>query len=309
MGIKVDFFDHGTANRIGMEQARRVFLNIVKSGKYDTVFIATHMDEYDEESLAKARRYARVIAWNSDDEWRWESYSKGRVSWYDYMVTNSPDVYEKYKSEHDNLLHAQWACTGFWDGRNIEKDIGISFAGKVYGSRKKQLEYLRKKIKILAFGQGSKNIYQEKYHANNIIERKKNQLKQFIKTKIYQHMSLDTTLNFQAINSLWNRSRISFTPLISSDHTTLQIKSRVFDMGLSGTLMLAHRAPHLDEYYEPDKEYVPFDSMEDCVEKVKYYLRHESQRRKIAYAYAERTLAEHMWRHRIASVLQQANIK
>jgi spore maturation protein CgeB len=82
----------------------------------------------------------------------------------------------------------------------------------------------------------------------------------------------------------------------------------VFDMGLSGSLMLAHRAPHLDEYYEPEREYVPFETVGEAAEKARFYVANEPARRKIARAYAERTRKEHMWSHRIDDVLAQANL-
>jgi spore maturation protein CgeB len=122
---------------------------------------------------------------------------------------------------------------------------------------------------------------------------------------VVEHLS---TIDFVTVNQLWNRTRVSFTPLDSNDGTVRQIKSRVFDMGLSGTLMLAHRAPRLDDYYEPGREYAPFDSLEECADLARYYLRHEAERRRIAEAYARRTLAEHLWKHRIERVFKAAGL-
>ena len=79
-------------------------------------------------------------------------------------------------------------------------------------------------------------------------------------------------------------------------------------MGLSGTLMLAQENPLLNQYYEPYKEYVPFETLEDCVAKVKFYLKNESARIAIADAYAKRSAAKHMWKHRIEHVLRETNI-
>jgi spore maturation protein CgeB len=79
-------------------------------------------------------------------------------------------------------------------------------------------------------------------------------------------------------------------------------------MGLSGTLMLAAAAPGLENYYEPGKEYISFQSLEDCVDKARYYLAHEVERAQIAEAYAKRTLADHLWKHRIESVLRAAGL-
>lgn len=294
MGHEVGFFDFHTAARIGVGHMRRLFLTILRGGKFDAVFIATHKDEFDEETLAEARKLSAIVAWNSDDEWRWDNYSSKQASWYTWMVTNSPDVFAREKAKHPNLLHAQWACTGLWNGEGVAKDVDFSFAGMIYGSRREQVAVLNQRAGLAAFGMGA--------HELKLPEDPR-------LPADLRDAKLQTTIHFDKINSLWNRSRISFTPLDSSDGTSRQIKSRVFDMGLSRTLMLAHRAPHLDTYYEPGKEYVPFDSLEDCAEKARWYLAHEAERRAIGEAYAKRTRAEHMWEQRIAGVLKAAGLK
>jgi spore maturation protein CgeB len=110
-------------------------------------------------------------------------------------------------------------------------------------------------------------------------------------------------ITYEEINKIWNRSRVSYTPMESSRvPSILQIKSRTFEMGLSGTLMLCNRSPNLDLYYDEGREYVGFDTLEECADKARYYLAHEAERAQIAMAYRRRTLAEHLWRHRFANL-------
>lgn len=153
LGYSVDFFDYFTAAAVGTEQMRRVFLATVRGGGYDAVFIATHHDEFDQATLAEAARSCPIIAWNSDDEWRWDSYSQRQAGWYSFMVTNSPNIYAQHKAAYPNLIHAQWACSGFWDGRSTRKDIDFSFiTGEVYGARAAQIGWLRRHAGLQAFG-------------------------------------------------------------------------------------------------------------------------------------------------------------
>ncbi|HVX84209.1 MAG TPA: glycosyltransferase [Phycisphaerae bacterium] len=297
MGHEVDFFDwhtHAKAEMGGVGHMRRVFLSLLKGGNYDAAFIATFKDEFDRETLEEAKRYTRTFAFNSDDEWRWGNYSSGRAGWYSFMVTNSPGVYAENKGRVGNLLHCQWGCTGFWNGAGTRKDVDFSFAGMIYGSRKEQVQELHRRAGLAAFGMGVKDL------RLGVPEG----LPADLREARYQ-----TTLSFEAINGVWNRSKVSFTPLDSSDGTSRQIKSRVFDMGLSRTLMLAHRAPALDSYYEPGKEYVPFETMEEAAEKAAFYLRNEAARGEIAEAYARRTEGEHLWRHRLASLFRMTGLE
>ncbi len=309
MGFTADFFDYFTAAAVGVEQMRRVFLATVRGGGYDAVFIATHRDEFDAETLAEAGRVCPIIAWNSDDEWRWESYSKQQAPWYTFMVTNSPNIYAQHKAAVPNLLHAQWACSGFWDGRNTRKDIDFSFMGQVYGSRAAQIRWLGRHASLQAYGKGTRHYI----HPNAGKEAPLKQAQRLVQRAILKYALPSiadevSVLSLDQVNAIWNRSKVSFTPLDSSQQNVRQIKGRVFEMGLSGTLMLAHTAPYLNTYYEPGKEYVPFETLEECAEKARFYLKHETARANIAAAYARRTETEHMWHHRITHVLKAAGI-
>jgi hypothetical protein len=305
MGFEVDFFDYQTAATIGLEHMRRQFLCLLRGGGYDAVFVATHRDEFDAATLREARRHSVIFGWNSDDEWRWEDYSRHYVNEYSFMVTNSPTVVARHGKEHRNLLHAQWACTGFWNGLDAAKNLDFTFVGQVYGSRAAQIQELAGRAELRAFGRGTGRLAPA---PSGLTWKRRMAYGLRCALGRLDQASVDDTINFEDVNTLWNRSRISFTPLDSSQGGVRQIKSRVFDMGLSGTLMLAHRSPHLDSYYEPDKEYVYFDTVDECVEKARFYLRNEASRRKIAVAYAARTRAEHMWEHRIQRVLTDAGL-
>jgi spore maturation protein CgeB len=135
-------------------------------------------------------------------------------------------------------------------------------------------------------------------------------------------------LSFEAVNGLWNRSRISWTPLdlsapqfeakakmtrefgMASDDplspwmTRYQVKGRVFELGSSGSLMLCDRNPMIDEYYTRGLEYDDFESADEFVEKARFYLSHEEARARIARAYHDRTIAEHLWQYRFDAILE-----
>lgn len=88
----------------------------------------------------------------------------------------------------------------------------------------------------------------------------------------------------------------------------LSIKSRVFDMGRSGTLMLCEHSPNLERYYEPGRECITFAGLEDCAEKALWYLSHETERARIARNYQERTAREHTWQYRFRTLFQQLGL-
>ena len=217
LGYQVDFFDYFTAATIGVEQMRRLSLAIVKGGRYDAVFIATHKDEFDQATLAEMGRSCPVIAWNSDDEWRWEDYSKPRAGWYTYMVTNSPEVYANNRLVFPNLLHAQWACTGFWDGQATPKDIDFSFVGRVYGARLQQTRWLTRHARLQVYGAGARTPILEAQQIPGWRSRLKRGIQRVVLRTFLPGLASNLSIiSFEQVNEVWNRSKISFTPLDSS---------------------------------------------------------------------------------------------
>lgn len=299
MGHEVHAIDHKAQSNFDKEGFNRFFLSVSKHGKYDLIIIVTHRDEFFTEILDEVKKYTVLMAWNCDDDWRWEDYSSKWIEHYTYMVTTYRDIFEANKNKYPNLLLSQWGCTGFSEGFNLVKDIDISFVGKVYGKRTKQIERLRKQFNFIAYGQG--------LSPNNF----KIKLKKLF-SKIMRIPWKDSELllsNQEEVKNIWNRSKISFTPLESSHKGSVQIKGRVFDMGLSGTVMLCTKNPALYEFYEPSKEFIEFENMEECIEKSEFLLENDSKRRAIAKAYYERTKKEHLFEYKFNKLFDNMGLK
>jgi spore maturation protein CgeB len=117
-------------------------------------------------------------------------------------------------------------------------------------------------------------------------------------------------IEFDDINAVWEKTRISYTPLAGGPSgEVLSIKSRVFDMGYARTLMLCEAAPDLDAYYVDGKELVTFSTLDEAVDKARFYRRNESARAAIANQYRERTLREHLWTHRFQAMFDAMGIR
>jgi len=77
---------------------------------------------------------------------------------------------------------------------------------------------------------------------------------------------------------------------------------RLFEATGVGTCLLTDSKENLRELFEPDAEVVAYGDAEECVEKVKYLLGHESRRRDIAAAGQRRTLRDHTFESRAAVI-------
>jgi len=297
LGHEVEHFDHAEIRKqFGLEGCGDRFIERVKSGRYDMVLYQTAgQDWMPPEAIREASRYGPIVAWNSDDDWQWDSYTRHLAPYFTFMVTTYPHIYEANREQYPNLILSQWGCYDRFADFSRQKDMDFTFVGRIYGYRNRDCRYLRRKAGLRVYGAGARlvNLGFSSFRGCSRIPGLMGQ----------------PIADYAKVNEIWNRSRISYTPLGSSiDPRALQIKGRVFQMGLSGTLMLCDNHPELARYYEPGKDFVAFEDLEDCVEKAKYYLAHEAERARIAKAYHDRTKAQHLWQLRFVKLFQNIGL-
>jgi spore maturation protein CgeB len=112
--------------------------------------------------------------------------------------------------------------------------------------------------------------------------------------------------------AMFNRLRESRVTL--NTHIDLSRRNasnmRLFEATGVGTCLLTDHKDNLPELFEPDGEVVTYDSVAECVEKVRYLLAHESDRAAIAAAGQRRTLRDHTFAHRaqqLDAILREAS--
>jgi spore maturation protein CgeB len=101
---------------------------------------------------------------------------------------------------------------------------------------------------------------------------------------------------------IFRQSRINLNLTIRSIQTGLS--QRIWDiLGCGGFLLTDYRA-ELPKYFEIGKELDCYESPEECLEKVRYYLTHEDIRAEIAAKGYEKVKAMHTYEIRIAHMLK-----
>ena len=298
MGHTVRLYNMNRWHPIDRDWMNEEFLALLSTGRFDLVLIGA-WDRFERETLTEAMRHATTITFNPDDDSQW--HETGPVApYFSYMFTFSRPVYEANKAAVTNLRLTQWACTGTYDGLDHAKDIPVSFVGQLYGNRAKLLQQLRRVSKVTSYGPGFGGSVGDRTGYSWRWRR--------LVTRVLSVPLVEPGLSYEAMNAIWNRTRVSFCPMEASRGNVLQMKARVFEMGMSGTLMLCNRYAPMDEYYERGKEYDDFETIEECKSKVKFYLKHEEARRKIALAYHARTKGEHLWEHRYEKLLAECGL-
>ncbi len=295
MGHDVETFDHFEARRAcGRDYATEELVRKIRSAEFDLVFYQTSGDEpIDTSAFSKPSRTICIAAWNSDDDWQWET-TRQFASHFTYMITTYPGIYERYRTFHSNLLLSQWGCLGLFSDFGRKKDLDFSFAGAIYRSRSAACRYLSHRSGLKCFGRGAHLVRMGIPYFPGAF-------------RLY--WMTGKALQYEDIYDIWNRTRVSYSPMSGGPRgDVLSIKARTFEMGLSGTLMLCEHSPYLERYYDPGRECITFESLEDCAEKAQWYLSHESERVRIVTRYYERTLREHMWEHRFDALFREMGL-
>lgn len=295
MGHEVETFDHYEVNQTyGKAACTEQLIEKIRTGKFDLVFYQTaNVEPVETAALADLAKNVCIAAWNSDDDWQWET-TRQLSSHYTFMITTYPNIYEQNCDQYPNLLLSQWGCLELYADFERVKDIDFSFAGAVYGVRNQACRFLKRRAGLKCFGRGSRLVALGLPYFRGVFK--------------LPWLS-GAPIHFKEINDIWNRSRISYTPMAGGPQgQVLSLKSRTFDMGLSGTLMLCEHSPNLERYYEPGQECVTFESLEDCAEKACWYLAHEAERARVASNYRTRTLKEHLWQHRFQTLFKQMGL-
>jgi hypothetical protein len=80
---------------------------------------------------------------------------------------------------------------------------------------------------------------------------------------------------------------------------------RIFEVAMAGGFQLIDQSlAEIDEYFIPDQEIVLFDSQQECLEKIKYFLGHSQERIAIAQAAQKRALQDHQYANRLDKIFE-----
>lgn len=123
-------------------------------------------------------------------------------------------------------------------------------------------------------------------------------IKDFTMPNVYNHGRVDY---FREMPLVFRQSRVNLN--ISRRGIKSGIPLRAFDiMGSGGFLLSNFQADFLD-FFVPGEDFVYYESKEDLLQKVDYYLTYEEERQAIARSGHDKVAAGHTYRHRIREIL------
>ena len=276
MGCSLIYFDYDRIKqKYGIEKMSEMLREAAYYYHPDILFYF-HFHDWIKHSVWKEisnELPTRTVIWLADDHWR---YGETKPVWelFNLVVTTDRKGYEKrMKKGFSNVLLSQWGCNHFlYNNLNLPKIYDVSFVGRCYGERENFISILKRDgVNVATFGQGWKN---------------SGRIPQAELIRIY------------------NQSKISLNISVSfaSKEDKIQIKGRDFEAPGCGGLLLTRDAEQIADYFIPGEEIMTYQDANDAAEKIKYYLKNEEEREKIAKKGYERVMREHTIENRLLKI-------
>jgi len=265
----VDGYDYlKMENEKGRKAVNKEIIEIIKNGNYDYMLIHPYQNQIHVGTLDEIKNLGVItLSWNSDDQWRYD-YFKSLADHLSHPITVCELAFEKYKEAGNKPIQSTWAANEeFYCNFNEVKDLDITFVGQNYGDRIDNVV----KFNAKPFGRG-----------------------------------FGSYVTVKELVDIVNHSKISlnFTSSSPPNQHIKQAKPRVFEVPMCGGFLLTERFPCIDKHFVDGKEIVIFDTIDEGIEKAKYYLKHEKERNKIAKAGHERALRDHTWTKRLYNIFK-----
>jgi spore maturation protein CgeB len=108
-----------------------------------------------------------------------------------------------------------------------------------------------------------------------------------------------------------SKINIGFTRMIGDDpHRPgiTQIKLRDFEVPASGGFYLVEHVPEYADFFVPGKEVETWRTVNELIDKIRYYLSHEGERAAIAAAGQRRACRDHLWMHRFSDLFAKLGL-
>jgi len=271
---KIDTFDSKKNYfQLGKNEMNKSFLEIIKEKNYDLILFAMEYDEFSPGTLEKMKKLSpktKFVIIICDDDARFDDWSRYIALFFDYVITSQNYVKEYKKEGIDVFFHFDYN-TYKLKPMNIKKIYDVTFIGRPKADRNEVIKYLLDNgINIMLFGWD--------WYKYPEFE------------KVY-----GGPLSQEDYARVINQSKINLSPAkagYSEEKEHYNMKGRYYEVSLCKSFQLVERFPVLLKFFN-EKEMGMYDSQEDMLDKIRYYLKHEKEREQMAKRAYEKTLRKY----------------
>jgi len=273
-----------------------LLVNKVKEIKPDILFV------FKGETLLKGtiKKISKMgivtVNWANDEPFGelWKSNKIKNIDEYDFFFVFDKIFINKLKKINENIFQLPPGADPFeiykeeipLKERKYKYDL--SLLGTRYEVREKLLKQLKQFNPAIAGPSWNKTI---------------KELKPFVKKSKY--FSIRDLVRF------FNQSKINLNIYyyhtqnsnVVEPHNRIP-QSRTFELPASKSFQICENLRDIPTYFEPDKEIVLYDNIDDLKKKISYYLENPSERIKIVEAAYRRIVKEHTLVHRMKTMIE-----
>lgn len=298
LGHEVEVFDSFGPRWAGDPRATgRALLEAAADFQPDLALTMLIEDEIPMDVIDVLRRERQIANWFSDDTWRFWAFSRHVAHHFSWVVTTS----RKAKDAYDRMpgVTAHLSPWGYDPGTFHPVDVGptidVGFVGQRYGRRARIIDRLEAKgITVIARGSG--------WPAGRIDNSEL--AAQFASTRVNLNFLESSAGPFQRlgirVRGSWRADRL-ITSVVSPPR---QLKARPFEVTACGGFLLTNDVPELHEFFRVGSELALFRGEDDLRRSIEYHLEHDDERRAIAQAGLERSVA-YSWPRLLAGLLER----
>lgn len=258
----------------GEEELNRKFLELIEKEKPDYLLVCPAYDEIYLETLVKMKQLhpnMKTIIWFGDDEFRFDDWSRYYALFFDYILTTKKEI-EIFKKENHKVDFMIAVNPEYHRPLNIEKIYDVSFIGAPLADRYDYIKFLKENgIKIKLFG-GSWQTYED--------------LKDIYGGFLYPEEFIEK-INQTKIN-------LNFSKTFFNQGKKGQMKGRPIEVLACKSFVLTEYTTKTIDFLAKRKEF-NFSNKEELLEKIRYYLKHEKQREKLAKEGFVHILKNYTW--------------
>lgn len=298
MGHEVELFDYmGELHALGKTGMNRKLLERVREWRPAVAVFSLYTDQFEPETVNALREYTKTFCFFHDDTWRVD-YSRFWAKHFDFFSTPDLRGESKYREIGlDTAIYFPFGCNeALFRKLDVPKRYDVSFVGGWHPWR----QWLIDRVKAAGI---DVEVVGHRWPKGEIDQE--GMIRIFNESRINLNLSNSASWDVRYLTSspraLLNRVR--------SKKNIEQMKARIFEVSGCGGFQLSYFVEGLANCYDIDREIAVYADADDLIDKIRFYLAHDSLRESMASAAHQRTLREHTFKQRFQMVFERMGLQ
>jgi spore maturation protein CgeB len=305
--VAFDFME--VMGRHGRESMNSLLLETAERERPDLVIVAPFTDQLDFSVFDAIRKTVPVAGYFFDDVWRVE-FTRAWSSHLTFATTSDVNGVERFRDLGvENMFYSPFGVNTakFHPIEAAAPEYDVAFIGRYHPNRAwlvRQLQRAGISVHVRGTGWSHGRVTHQDmvgvFNRSRVNLNLSNAVGWDVRYIVDWRRPLKETLR------VW---RGAWRALRESDMKTREmVKGRHFEINACRAFQLTFQVEGLERHYQIGEELAVFSCLEDLIEKIRHFLRHDDRRHRIADAGFRRTVADHTMERRLAAIVQHATI-